>query len=190
MKKAISILLAVAMLLSLCACSRNKRSVMTIRPSEFSKETQEVLDLFDDEIQFFDISLDETVKSYTISVWVYRDGTWNEDGKTYGKSDLLGNRIAIRLTETSCDIYNISENGSSRCSYPVLDTTFDKPMGVATTRMTQELPIELNKEIPICVKTGSSANQMTVMNITEDFRNAKCEAGIAVTLTVSDAVAE
>lgn len=81
MKKAISILLAVAMLLSLCACSRNKRSVMTIKPSEFSKETQEVLDLFDDEIRFFDISLDETVKSYTISVWVYRDGTWNEDGK-------------------------------------------------------------------------------------------------------------
>lgn len=133
MKKAISILLAVATLLSLCACSRNKRSVMTIKPSEFSKETQEVLDLFDDEIQFFDISLDETVKSYTISVWVYRDGTWNEDGKTYGKSDLLGNRIAIRLTETGCDIYNISENGSSRCSYPALDTTFDKPMGVATT---------------------------------------------------------
>lgn len=190
MKKAISILLAVATLLSLCACSRNKRSAMTIKPSEFSKETQEVLDLFDDEIQFFDISLDETVKSYTISVWVYRDGTWNEDGKTYGKSDLLGNRIAIRLTETGCDIYNISENGSSRCSYPVLDTTFDKPMGVATTRMTHELPIELNQEIPICVKTGSSANQMTVMNITEDFRNAKCEAGIAVTLTVSDAVAE
>ena len=190
MKKAISILLAVAMLLSLCACSQNKRSAMTIKPSEFSKETQEVLDLFDDEIQFFDISLDETVKSYTISVWVYRDGTWNEDGKTYGKSDLLGNRIAIRLTETGCDIYNISENGSSRCSYPVLDTTFDKPMGVATTRMTHELPIELNQEIPICVKTGSSANQMTVMNITEDFRNAKCEAGIAVTLTVSDAVAE
>ena len=31
---------------------------------------------------------------------------------------------------------------------------------------------------------------MTVMNITEDFRNAKCETGIAVTLTVSDAVAE
>ena len=69
MKKTISILLAVAMLLSLCACSRNKRSVMNIRPSEFSKETQEVLDLLDDEIQFFDISLDETVKSYTISVW-------------------------------------------------------------------------------------------------------------------------
>ena len=43
MKKAISILLAVAMLLSLCACSRNKRSAMTIKPSEFSKETQEVL---------------------------------------------------------------------------------------------------------------------------------------------------
>ena len=41
---------------------------MYIKPSELSDETMEVLDLFDDEIQFFDISFDETVKSYAISV--------------------------------------------------------------------------------------------------------------------------
>ena len=32
--------------------------------------------LFDDEIQFFDISFDETAKSYAVSIWVYRDGEW------------------------------------------------------------------------------------------------------------------
>ncbi len=57
---------------------------MYIKPSELSDETMEVLDLFDDEIQFFDISFDETVKSYAISVWGYRDGEWAEDGMTVG----------------------------------------------------------------------------------------------------------
>ena len=64
-----------------------------------SQRTQmEVLDLFDDEIQFFDISFDETVKSYAISVWVYRDGEWAEDGMTVGNIDHLTRRIAVRLT--------------------------------------------------------------------------------------------
>ena len=63
MKKTISVLLAVTMLFSLCACSQNKQYGISIKPTEFSEETLEVLDLFDDEIQFFDISLDENVSS-------------------------------------------------------------------------------------------------------------------------------
>ena len=107
MKKTISVLLAVAMIFSLCACSQNKQSGISIKPTEFSEETLEVLDLFDDEIQFFDISLDENVKSFESSVWVYRDGEWFEDGKTHGNNDFLGKRIAIRLTENSYELYNI-----------------------------------------------------------------------------------
>ena len=60
---------------------------MYIKPSELSDETMEVLDLFDDEIQFFDISFDETVKSYAISVWVYRDGEWSIQHYTYSIQD-------------------------------------------------------------------------------------------------------
>ena len=37
---------------------------MYIKPSEFTEETREVLDLFDDEVQFFDIVLDETGKGH------------------------------------------------------------------------------------------------------------------------------
>ena len=44
----------------------------------------------------------------------------------------------------------------------------------------------LNKEIPLWVKIGTTANSMCVTDVTDDFRNAECNAGIAVTLTVSD----
>ncbi len=44
MKKTISVLLAVAMIFSLCACSQNKQSGISIKPTEFSEESLEVLD--------------------------------------------------------------------------------------------------------------------------------------------------
>ena len=56
MKKIIYALLVGVLIFTLCACSQNKHSTMYIKPSELSDETMEVLDLFDDEIQFFDIS--------------------------------------------------------------------------------------------------------------------------------------
>ena len=190
MKKTISVLLAVAMIFSLCACSQNKQSGISIKPTEFLEETLAVLDLFDDEIQFFDISLDENVKSFESSVWVYRDGEWFEDGKTHGNNDFLGKRIAIRLTENSYELYNISDNGHEKYSYPSLDTPFEESMGIGYSKIDREIPIELNKEIPICVKIGTSSNRMEVLDITEDFRKIECDAGIAVTITVSDEIVE
>ena len=188
MKKTISVLLAVTMIFSLCACSQNKQSGISIKPTEFSEETLEVLDLFDDEIQFFDIAVDETVKSYAISIWVCRNGEWVENGMTVGNLDHLTGRIAVRVTETSCDIYTIDEDGHVKYSFPTADIPFDKSTGIGGTRIGKQTPIELNKEIPIWVKIGTMANSMRVMDITDDFRNAECNAGIAVTLTASDKV--
>lgn len=191
MKKTICALLAATMLFSLCACSQSGGSAasapaMSIKPTEFSEETQEVLELFDDEIQFFDISLDETAKSYTISIWVYQDGEWIKGGQKLGSNEFLGKRITVRLTETSCDIYNIYGKSYAKGSYSDLDTPFDDSVGIASVRIDREISIELNTEIPIWVKIGTTSYQMEVFDITGDFRELACNAGIAVTLTVSD----
>ena len=186
MKKIIYALLVGSLIFTFCACSQNKQSAMYIKPSEFSDETMEVLNLFDDEIQFFDIAFDETVKSYAISVWVYRNGEWVEDGMTVGNIDHLIGKIAVRLTETSCDLYTIDASGHVKYSIPTLETPFDESTGIGGTKIDREIPIELNKEIPVWVKIGTTSNSMEVMDITDDFRNAECNAGIAITLTASD----
>ena len=67
MKKIKYMLLVGLLIFALCACSQNKQSAMYIKPSVFSDETLEVLDLFDDEIQLLDISFDETEKLYAVS---------------------------------------------------------------------------------------------------------------------------
>ena len=74
--------------------------------------------------------------------------------------------------------------------YPSLDTPFEESMGIGYSKIDREIPIELNKEIPICVKIGTSSNRMEVLDITEDFRKIECDAGIAVTITVSDEIVE
>lgn len=144
----------------------------------------------DDEIQFYDISLDDSVKSFAISFWVYRNGEWLEEGKSYGENDFLSKQIAIRLTDSNYEIYYIDDDGHEMISFPVSDSLFEESIGIGGTRIDQKTPIELNQEIPIWVKIGTASNRMEALAITEDFRKAECNAGIAVTLTVFDEMIE
>lgn len=164
---------------------------MHIKPSEFSQETIEVLKLFDDEIQFFDVSLNESAKSYDITIWIYRDGEWGDEGRTYGDVKFIGDRIALRLTDNSCDIYNITINeGYSKASYQLLETSFSNSMSKISRRIDNEEVLELNKEVPIWVKIGTNETSFSVSDFEKNFREIECSAGIVITLTVSDKVVE
>lgn len=185
-----SVLAAFILLLSLSACAEMDQNGMYIKPSEFTEETREVLDLFDDEVQFFDIVLDETVKSETITVWVYRDGAWEESGKTSGPIDSLERRIAIRLTENSYELYSMDESGHVKYALPDLNTTFDESMAIIGSRVEGETQLILNEETPIFLMIGSESNSMENYNVTEDFRTMDCNAGVVITLTVSDELVE
>lgn len=193
MKKSLllkSLFITILLVVTLSGCENKEDKGMYIRPSEFSEETREVLNLFDDEVQFFDIVLDETVKSETITVWVYKNGIWKESGKTSGPVELLDRQIAIRLTENSYDLYSIDESGHVKYSCPDLDTSFDESMGILGSRVEGETKLILNEETPILMKLGSKSGNMENYNVTEDFRTMDCDAGIVVTLTVSDEVME
>lgn len=183
-----SIFIVMLLMFSLAACTKTEQKGMYIKPSEFTQETREVLKLFDDEVQFFDIVLDETVKSETITIWVYRNGTWEESGKTSGPVEELERRIAIRLTEDSYELYTMDESGHVKYESPSLNTSFDECKAIMESKVEGETKLILNEETPIWMKIGSNTSSMEVINVTADFRTIDCDAGIAVTLTVSDKV--
>lgn len=185
-----SILAIIISVLVLSACVKTEQKEMYIKPSEFTEETREVLELFDDEVQFFDIVLDETVKSETITVWVYHDGQWQESGKTSGPIDTLERRIAIRLTENSYELYSMDESGYVKYESPELNTSFDESMAIIASRVEGETQLILNEETPIWMKIGSETSSMENFNVTEDFRTMDCNAGVVITLTVSDEIVE
>ncbi len=185
MKKAISVLLALLLALSVTACSETNDEEMSIQPSEFSEETLEVLELFDDEIQFFDISYEPSAKYQKLSVWVYRDGQWKEEGKVLGEPERVKEKIAVGLTETSCVLYGVDETGHCEYRYPELNTDFDKSMILTESKIDKKTSISLQKEIPLWVKVGTNANQIQPIDM-ENFKKSECDTGVAVTLTVSD----
>lgn len=187
--KRIGILVVMVLVFSLSACEKEEQKGMYIKPSEFTEETREVLDLFDDEVQFFDIVLNETVKSETITVWVYRDGAWEESGKTTGPVDTMERRIAIRLTENSYALYSMDESGHVKYTSH-LNTSFDESMAILGSRVEGETKLVLNEETPILMKIGAETSSMENYNVTEDFRKMDCNAGVVITLTVSDELVE
>ncbi len=169
-------------------CSVDDTNSMTIKPSEFSQETLKVLELFDDELQFFDVDVNETAKSFSLSIWGYKENEWQENGKIYGDIRSLNNQIAINLSQNDCELFLIDNSGHSSSYYPEIQTDFENSMGIGGTKLDRKITIELNKEIPIWVKTGTKDGKMRVSDITEDFRNIECNAGVAVTLIVSDEI--
>ena len=190
MKKTICTAAALTLAVCLCACSKSEEPSMYIKPCEFSKETTEILDLFDAELRFFDLSLDDTVKSTAITVWIYQNGEWVDYGGTYGNADHQTARIGIQLNESEYELYSIDEDGHTKYTLPFGEDIFAGSLSVSSTPIAEQTPIELNKEIPIWVKTGTDKNAMRVTDTTEDFRNADCSAGVAITFTARDTVVE
>ncbi len=157
---------------------------MTIAPSDLSEETLEILDLFNEEMFFLDINLDESIKSTTFSVWVYRDGEWVKSGETTGEVDTLSERIAIRILDDHYDLYKMDDTGHMKYSYTGLDVGFDEVTAKGSTRIDGKTSITEGEEIPLWVMIGTNSSSFSVLDIEDDFRQNECDAGIAVTMTV------
>lgn len=185
MKKVLAIFL-ILITLSLSACtSPANQNTMSIRPSQFSKETQEVMKIFDDEVIFFDCNLNESVKYFSINLWAYQDGKWVSKGNTSGGIELLDNRIALRLMDNHFDLYTIDESGYCKYSADDIGTDFSVSTSILSKKITNPVPIELNIEIPLWVKIGTDKHGIS-LGEAYDFRNADCNSGVALTVTFSD----
>ena len=67
-KKFVVLVMGVMLMFSLSACTKDDNNTpiqMTIKPSSFSKETTDVLKLFDDELQFGSI---KTVNGFRLDI--------------------------------------------------------------------------------------------------------------------------
>ena len=190
MKKILSWILMITCIISLFGCNNHqtqiKQLAMTIKPSEFSQETLDVLKLFDDEIQFYDIQLNEHAKSFSITVWEYENGEWQDRNTSSGQAEFLGNKIAIKLTETNYELYHIDENGHSSIKSPALKVSFDNISSTVKWKVNQEEVLELNKETMVYAKYGFNKSTFSTSTVSTNFRNVECDAGIVITLTIFD----
>lgn len=186
MKKFMLVVLSLMIVILLVACNSNWKmgnDIMVIKKSEFSEDTQKILKIIDDEIAFFDYTINETIKSISIDIWTYENGRWTNSGKTYGNIESDNGRIAIRINNYFYDIFSVDKNGHTKTSYKsVVD--FSESKATINSRLSDPTEIKIGKEIPLWVRLGTDKNSMKV-GIIDDFRKADCNAGVAVTITFS-----
>ena len=186
-KSAFLIIMLLAMLLTACGSKQKEAAqseTMVIKPSEFSEETKEVLKILDDEISFFDYSVDETIKSMRIDIWAYKDGKWIGVGNTFGNLKESDGRIAVRINDASYDIFDIDETGYVKSSFEsIID--FNKSKTKTSSSLSQPTEIELGKEISLWVKLGFDTAKAVSTGTAGDFRESDCDSGLAVTVIFS-----
>lgn len=181
------IALVIAVCIVLMSCSNTHTFNMSIQPSTFSQETTDILKLFDDEIQFYDIFLDESAKYRKISVWLYGNDGWYKAGETSGEVEYLDNRIAIRLTKEVYELYVIDENGHTKYSLPITEANFENLDEQMDWRLSQKTPIELNKELVLWAKIATDNNDaLGTDEMIKDFKNIECSGGVVITITILD----
>lgn len=180
-------LLVLVLLLALTACAASapseQQKTMYLRRSEFSEETTRVLALLDEELIFFDFSVDDTVKSATVECWVYEDGAWVSEGGINTKITVRDNQIALHMKDDSYSVFIIDESGHSKYTAPEMDFGFENTAQQLSSIADSPTPIVVSEEIPLWVKIG---NDKGAIASTMDFRTADCSAGVAFTITFYD----
>lgn len=187
MKKQIFMITAlVVLVMTFTACAKtNTQTAPMIKPTEFSAETKKVLALFEDDTMFFDFTVDDTIKSSTVTIWYYENGEWVNKGNSSGNIDKAGNQIAFRFTDSGYELFTIDESGHIKYTSPNPYTGFEATTQRLSTRLEDKTEIVVGTEIPLWVKLGNNSGEISIK---EDFRTSDCTAGVAVTITFSGEV--
>ncbi len=186
MKKILSLILSAIICLSLVACSSantKTSNAPSIKPSEFSAETTTILNLFDDEIMFFDFTVDETIKSCSVNVFNYIDDEWKEIGSMQSSIQKTDNQIAVKINEDSYEVFVIDESGHSAYTSPEVDFSFDETTAQLWSKFSNPQDIVIGEEIQLFAKIGNNGNNLSLDG---NFREADCTQGFAITITFFD----
>ena len=154
----------------------------TIAPTEFSEETREALSILNDELAYFDYEAPETIQSFSIELWTYSDGQWSGGPIVFGNVKPGRQRLAVRISDYSYDIFTVSDGAS--VSQPAL-VEFPASDMIITSRLTQSTAIEPGKDIPLWVRLSTDQTSVPA-DFAGDFRTADCTASVAVTITFSE----
>lgn len=189
--KKVFIMLVCSLIMGCSANDINNKTITTntnsIKPVEFSSnEAKELFQLYENEMAIFDITTDDTVKSFTVSIWLNTDGEWQLVRNSYGEIENLGNKFAIRYIDTTLKLYSIFDSGFNTLTYSHINTNFKDVSERLLSKLNYEKTIELNEEIPLFTYIGGEKLYFDTSKVDNDFKNIECETGLVVTITFSD----
>lgn len=173
--------------------SLNKRvENMTIQKAYLVKEVRDLLLIFQDEIQFFDYKVDDSIKAVSIDLWEYNQNEWENIGNVFSDINNLKEnknklfRIGLKIDNNIFNIYNISNKKVSKSGYKY-NVNFEDMMTTFYGFLLDTQKIEPNKEIVLYHKIGRKDDYLKMEDtIIDNFRNIKCDKGVVITITFLD----
>ena len=159
---------------------------MTITKTRFAQETEDILKLLELDGGFYDFKVDGTVNGFSMNVWVLTNGEWVSSGEINGKIENRQGQVGVQLLRDGCNFFQL--NGGGHTKYSVKYET-GLNQCTATSRLSlgsEEITIiEAGKEQVLFLELGwkDAANHQ----VTQDFRNSGCDAGVAATITFTAA---
>ena len=190
MKKSISLLLIITVLLTLVACDKSNKK-MTISATTLSEKEESIIKLLSvpNDSKVFDYTLDETVKSMTITCHTLNeDMKWEDQGAILGDIETSSGRIGITIDNGLQISIESGSNGISTIK-PELTELLNLPMNYThATPWLSESSIEPDKEIPLLIKVYTDSNSIVSYDTASYFKPKHLKGNdlvIAVTVCFS-----
>lgn len=160
---------------------------MAIRPSEFSEETEDIIELIYDDVMFWDFKVNENVKGYSVSFWKYNQesSNWKSGGMLRGNIECLDNQIAIRINDNEYDIFLSDKDTNQKCGLTMSKLNISDSSMHRFEKITEEIEFEINKEIVLYEHIITNKIGMNT-NFDEDFREIDCDSGLVIVLKLMD----
>lgn len=164
--------LSILLMFSMTGCMNQKA---VLKPTKFSKETQQVLQLFQDQVAFYSTKVPENARSVEIHLWTLNDGKWNDEMISQGEAK--DDDFAMQILDSSIRLIHYDDEGSvsSTINRKPIDI---KDMGTAICRVEEPKEIKIGDHIPLWIQIYTRGDHFSVG---ENFKELDYEAGFAIT---------
>lgn len=182
MKKFSAVILAFLMLL-LVGCG-GVSNADTLKVTEFSKETQNAMQIFQNRVRFFDVDAGG-ITGYKTKLWICRDGIWSAETSSWNDElELNPEQIAIEAPfgDGPLIFHLIDKDGFSTVGINLPKDVFSEENGSVSTMLSNDTEIIPDQEIVLWNKLEMTDGDTWLSNM-QDFRESDTKAGLAYTIT-------
>ena len=182
MKKFQTVVLALFML-CLAGCGSGSDPDM-LKATQFSKETQNAMQIFQNRVRFFDVNAGG-ITGYKTELWICRDGIWSAETSSWN-DELESNPEQIAIEAPFGDgpliFHLIDKYGFSTVGINLPKDVFSEENGSVSTMLNNDTEIIPDQEIVLWSKLEMTDGD-TWSSDMQNFRDSDAKAGLAYTIT-------
>ena len=156
----------------------------TLKVTEFSKETKNAMQIFQNRVRFFDVNA-RGITGYKTQLWICRDGIWSAETSSWDNElELTPEQIALEAPfgDGPLIFHLIDKDGFSTVGINLPQDVFSEENGSVSTMLNNDTEIIPDKEIVLWCQLEMTDGD-TWSSDMQNFRESDAKAGLAYTIT-------